>query len=88
MWPRLAHPRKRFAVVPVHLIVARRDPFVGQSLARRALDWADPITVTELDARHWVIETHAPAVAERIRRHVATLEAPVQGRRAPHETTS
>lgn len=89
MWPRLAHPRERFAVVPVHLIVARRDPFVGQGLARRALDWADSITVTELDARHWVIETHAPAVAERIRQHITALEAPdTQRRRTPHETAS
>ncbi|MBH03101.1 MAG: alpha/beta hydrolase [Xanthomonadales bacterium] len=89
MGPRLAYPRQRFAVVPVHLIVARHDPFVGPGLARRALDWADPVTVTELDGRHWVIATDAPAVAERINEHIAALEASaIPRRRTPHETAS
>lgn len=60
---RLMAPRIRRAAVPVHLIVAARDPFVGAGLAEGARPWVDRLTVSTLDAGHWAIASRAETVA-------------------------
>ena len=67
MLPRFFRPRARHAVVPVHLVIAQRDPFVGQALARLAEHWADTIETSTFDAGHWLIETHAAELSSAIR---------------------
>ena len=76
MLPRFFKPRERHAVVPVHLVIARRDPFVGQSLARLAERWADTIETTPFDAGHWLIETRAAELATAIKRWVQRCNSP------------
>lgn len=70
--PRLRRPRQRPAVVPIHAIVARRDPFIGRGLVDGMDAWAADLTVDEIDAGHWAIATRAATVAELIDRYIAT----------------
>ncbi len=73
---RLLRPRERIARAPVQIITPLRDPFVGPGFVRGLERWVDDLTVTPIDASHWVVQTHpreiASHCAEFIRAHTAT----------------
>lgn len=69
--PRLARPRQQPATVPIHVIVPRRDPFIGRGLVESMQAWVDDLTIDEIDAGHWAIATRAPQVARLIDAYIA-----------------
>lgn len=74
--PRLFRPRQRPALVPIHAIVARQDPFIGRGLVEDMGAWATDLTVDELDAGHWAIATRASTVAGLIDDYIALRTQP------------
>jgi pimeloyl-ACP methyl ester carboxylesterase len=67
-----SHPAGRTRV-PTSLVFGSRDPFFAPAAARRTRDFvlAD-YRLEQLDAGHWLAETHAPEVAAAVLRRVAT----------------
>jgi pimeloyl-ACP methyl ester carboxylesterase len=63
MLRRLTRRRPTEAVVPVQLIVARRDPFVAPSSVEGAARWAPDVTRVDVDAGHWVVRSRPDEVA-------------------------
>lgn len=66
----LLKPRARYAQCPIHLIVAKRDPYVGERLFEDLDQWASDITRVELDASHWVILKDPDTIAGMIRDYI------------------
>ncbi|MES1935238.1 alpha/beta fold hydrolase [Salinisphaera hydrothermalis] len=69
--PRLARPRQRPAIAPVHAIVARRDPFIGRGLVDGMKAWVAELQIDGIDAGHWAIASRAPEVAALIDDYIA-----------------
>ncbi|HEY4244669.1 MAG TPA: alpha/beta fold hydrolase [Kofleriaceae bacterium] len=68
IFPRLARPRIRTTQLPVQLLVATKDRFVGAHLADGVERWAPNLTRIDVPGGHWLPRTHAPAVAGAITR--------------------
>jgi len=60
--------------IPVQIIVPTRDRYVGAALQSDLCDWVRNLTVTPIDAGHWLVISHAAVVADRIRRFVARTD--------------
>ncbi len=70
---RPAPPRPQPIRVPTTYLWGRRDPALGRAAAQRTAKWAGPdYTFVELDAGHWLPETHPDAVAAAILDRVGT----------------
>lgn len=67
--PRLINPRARTCSLPVQLVIAERDRFVSAEMALSAAPWVPDLTVTRIDAGHWLPLSHAQPLAERIINH-------------------
>lgn len=69
---KLLHPEDRFTSVPIQLLVAKNDPFIGTGLYEELPQWCDYFERHDLDAGHWAITKHADRignfVAEFVRR--------------------
>ena len=63
---RLRKPRARAAHTPVQFIVPMRDRYVSPSLSTGLDRWLGPHRRIELDATHWVLLSHADAVARTV----------------------
>jgi pimeloyl-ACP methyl ester carboxylesterase len=68
--PRLLNPRARHCSLPVQLVIAERDRFVGPEMALSAQPWAEDLTVTRIDAGHWLPLSHPQPLAQGIIRHI------------------
>ena len=66
--PRMRHPDRRVAQVPVQVIALTRDHYLSPSLVSADLEqWAPRLTRRVLDATHWAALTeHGPLVASMI----------------------
>jgi len=73
---RLRHPRSRHAQAPVQVITPLRDPFVGPGFTDGLDEWVDALTVTAIDARHWVIQTHPQTIALHCRAFIERQSPP------------
>lgn len=60
--PVMIKPRERHTTVPVQLVVAQRDPFVGPQLFDRLEMWAPNLSRVEIDAGHWTLLLEQPEV--------------------------
>jgi pimeloyl-ACP methyl ester carboxylesterase len=68
---RLARPRERRATIPVQVVVAGRDRYVTPHLVVTApARWVPDLTMTRIDAGHWVVRSHPDMVAAAIRSFV------------------
>lgn len=74
--PRLIRPRAGRALVPVHALVPRRDPFVSPAIAGLMSDWVDDLTLDDIDGGHWAIMTRAPTVADLIAGYIRSHPIP------------
>jgi pimeloyl-ACP methyl ester carboxylesterase len=60
--------------IPVQVIVPTRDRYVHAALQSDLCDWVSDLTVTPIDAGHWLVISDAAAVADSIRRFVARTD--------------
>lgn len=67
---RLAEPRERFCEIPVHLLIATEDRFVGPDMMASAEPWCTRLSRSEVAASHWVPLSQPGLVSERIHAHV------------------
>jgi pimeloyl-ACP methyl ester carboxylesterase len=67
-------PRERRTSVPVLQLALTRDPAVRESALAASDPWCDDLRRVHLAAGHWAPRTHARAVAEAVRAHVAEVE--------------
>lgn len=73
--PRLRRPRERYTTIPVQLLVARRDRYVGPALADLAQRWSGALWRRELNTGHWgPLLHHAELTARYLREFVAHIE--------------
>lgn len=82
MLPRLLRPRSRYTDVPVLLLVARQDPFVGPDLYNGLERWVGQLEREELDLGHWSPLSQPALVAERIAAFVQRQEVSMRRRNA------
>lgn len=61
--------------LPVQLIIALRDKYVGPALARSASEFASDLTQVEIDAGHWVPHTHPDELSHQLDTFVTQVEA-------------
>lgn len=76
MLPALRTEASAITSVPVQLLIARRDRFVGPALLDGIDDLASDLVRTELDAGHWAPRSHPDLVAARILDHITRNPAP------------
>lgn len=76
MLPALRTEPSATTSVPVQLVIARHDRFVGPTLLDGIEDLASDLVRTQLDAGHWALRSHAGLVAARILEHVARNSVP------------
>ena len=65
--PVLRHPRIRRTTVPVQLVVATKDPFVGPDLFEGLDQWVTSLQRVDIEGGHWLPQTHAQEVADAVR---------------------
>jgi NAD(P)-dependent dehydrogenase (short-subunit alcohol dehydrogenase family)/pimeloyl-ACP methyl ester carboxylesterase len=71
---RVLKPRERRADVPVQVIVPRRDPFVMPELLDDLVEWAPRLWRSDIDAGHWLPNSHPEWLADRIAAFVRFAE--------------
>ena len=75
MLPRLLHPRERRTTVPVQLLVARRDRYVGPALLDSVPPWTGQLWRRELNTGHWgPLLGHAPLTARYLKAFIEHIE--------------
>lgn len=80
MLPRLRHPRERRTTIPVQLLVARRDRYVGPDLADLAQRWCGPLWRRELNTGHWgPLLSHPRLTARYLHQFIAHIEGAPAG---------
>jgi NAD(P)-dependent dehydrogenase (short-subunit alcohol dehydrogenase family)/pimeloyl-ACP methyl ester carboxylesterase len=82
---RLLDPGERRTDVPVQVVHASGDPFVGPDMASDAQRWVPRLWRRTLAARHWAPLTHGPALARMITElvdHVRGVPVPALDRAA------
>lgn len=67
----LRHPRERRTTVPVQVLVAAKDRFVGPDLFDDLDQWVASLTVSTIEGGHWLPRTHASEVAAAVRAFAA-----------------
>lgn len=70
IWRRIARPRPRRAIVPVHQVLATKDRYIHAGALREADAWVDDLTRTEIEAGHWSPRTHPDELAHAITAHL------------------
>lgn len=74
MFPRLLFPRQRRAHAPVQVLVPLRDLFVGPALTEDLGRWADQLWRREIEAGHWMPQSHPREFAGAVRRFVRFVD--------------
>jgi NAD(P)-dependent dehydrogenase (short-subunit alcohol dehydrogenase family)/pimeloyl-ACP methyl ester carboxylesterase len=75
MLPRLLNPRERRTTVPVQLLVARRDRYVGPALLDSVPPWTGQLWRRELNTGHWgPLLGHAPLTARYLKAFIDHIE--------------
>ncbi|MBF1803196.1 SDR family oxidoreductase [Alloalcanivorax profundimaris] len=84
MLPRLLRPRERHTRIPVQLMVALRDRYVGPGLLEGLSEWTGPLWRREMNTGHWgPLLAHAPVTADYLKEFIAHVEgAPESARLA------
>lgn len=72
--PRLLQPRHRRAVVPVQVLVPRRDAFMRPDLFDSLPQWVDSLWRHDIDTGHWTPLSHPQLLARKIRQFVAHID--------------
>ncbi len=67
MLPLLRRPRERRTSVAVQVIIPTQDAFVGPGFVRGLDRWVEQLRVRRVESGHWVVLTHAEAVAQHCR---------------------
>lgn len=80
----VAAPRPRRTSVPVQVIIPAKDRFVGDALARCALDAADQVVFAPVDAGHWVPLCKPTLIAELVAGHIERTTEPSIPDRSAH----
>ena len=71
--PRLMQPRQRRAVVPVQVLVPRRDAFMRPDLFDSLPQWVDSLWRHDIDTGHWTPLSHPQLLVRKIRQFVAHI---------------
>lgn len=71
---RLFKPQQRITDIPIQLIIPTRDRFVTPGLFDDLEQWASRVLRHEIDAEHWVQDTHPDEISAYIREFVAFVE--------------
>ncbi|SOC24268.1 short-subunit dehydrogenase [Alloalcanivorax xenomutans] len=75
MLPCLLHPRERHTQVPVQLLVALRDRYVGPELLDEVPRWAERVWRREMHTGHWgPLQAHPDITAGYLREFIAHIE--------------
>lgn len=75
MLPCLLRPRERRTTIPVQLIVATRDRYVGPGLLDDLQEWTGPLWRREMNTGHWgPLLGHAAVTADYLREFIAHIE--------------
>lgn len=75
MMPRLLQPRPRRTAIPVQLIVATRDRYVGPGLLEGLEQWTDALWRREMNTGHWgPLLGHAAVTADYLREFIDHIE--------------
>lgn len=61
------HPPTLHTAIPVQLVVPTRDPFLRPAVYEDLGRWCSDLTRHEVDAGHWVPQTHPDQIAELVR---------------------
>lgn len=72
--PRLMRPRQRRAVVPVQVLVPRRDAFMRPDLFDGLRQWVDRLWRHDIDTGHWTPLSHPALLVRKIRQFVAHVD--------------
>lgn len=74
MFPRLWFPRERHAHAPVQVLVPTRDRYVSAALTEDLHHWVPLLWRREVDAGHWLIQSHPKEFAGAVRRFVRFVD--------------
>lgn len=74
LFQRVLFAKRTVATVPVHLLLAERDPFLPTKLFEASHEWASNITQSYLDASHWAPLSRHAEMATAIRAFVGSLQ--------------
>ena len=75
MLPRLLRPRERRTTVPVQLLIARRDRYVGPALLDSTPPWVGQLWRREINTGHWgPLFEHAPVTAGYLKAFIDHIE--------------
>ena len=74
MLPRISNPRLRQTEVPVQLLVPTNDKFVTTALVESCYPYAHNVWRRDIDAQHWVVQSHSEWVANCVSEFVEFAE--------------
>ena len=74
MLPRISNPRLRQTDVPVQLLVPTKDKFVTTALVESCYPYAHNVWRRDIDAQHWVVQSHSEWVANCVSEFVEFAE--------------
>lgn len=74
MLPRISKPRLRQTDVPVQLLVPIKDKFVTPAMVESCYPYAHNVWRRDVDAHHWVVQSHAEWVANCVSEFVEFAE--------------
>lgn len=74
MVPRLSNPRVRHTSVPVQLLVPTKDKFVTPPMVESCYPYTESVWRRDIEANHWMVETHAEWVANCVAEFVEYAE--------------
>lgn len=72
--PMLLKPRQRRAVVPVQVLVPRRDAFMRPDLFDALPQWVDRLWRHDIDTGHWSPLSHPELLVRKVRQFIAHVE--------------
>ncbi len=67
LFQRVLFPKQTLTAVPIHLLLAARDPFLPPHLFEHSQQWATTISQSSVDAAHWAPLSRPMEMAETIR---------------------
>lgn len=74
IFPRLLFPRQRRAHAPVQVLVPLRDLYVSPALTQDLHQWVEQLWRREVDAGHWMPQSHPREFAGAVRRFVRFID--------------
>ena len=74
IFPRTLFPRKRYATMPVQVIVPLKDRYVHPGFTEELQQWAPNLLRRDIDAHHWVLLSQPDVIARLVSEFVDSVE--------------